>query len=101
MNGSENSLRLPAPCNVIFIHKLVFLSPGQGIQNIQQQLLGQAMGGMGGQPMVQYQQQTQQVYQQSLGLQQVNKKFEKRKKKNEKTRFFHGVDDLHGFSSRT
>ncbi|XP_076643256.1 cell division cycle and apoptosis regulator protein 1 isoform X2 [Halictus rubicundus] len=45
---------------------------GQGIQNIQQQMLGQAMGGMGGQPMVQYQQQTQQVYQQSLGLQQPN-----------------------------
>lgn len=45
---------------------------GQGIQNIQQQMLGQAMGGMGGQPMVQYQQQTQQVYQQSLGLQQVD-----------------------------
>lgn len=34
-------------------------------------MLGQAMGGIGGQPMVQYQQQTQQVYQQSLGLQQV------------------------------
>lgn len=30
------------------------------------------MGTIGGQPMVQYQQQTQQVYQQSLGLQQVN-----------------------------
>ncbi|XP_011305660.1 cell division cycle and apoptosis regulator protein 1 isoform X2 [Fopius arisanus] len=45
---------------------------GQGIQNIQQQMLGQAMGGMGGQPMVQYQQQTQQVYQQGLGLQQPN-----------------------------
>ncbi|XP_026827763.1 cell division cycle and apoptosis regulator protein 1 isoform X2 [Ooceraea biroi] len=45
---------------------------GQGIQNIQQQMLGQAMGGIGGQPMVQYQQQTQQVYQQSLGLQQPN-----------------------------
>lgn len=44
---------------------------GQGIQNIQQQMLGQAMGSIGGQPMVQYQQQTQQVYQQSLGLQQV------------------------------
>ena len=29
------------------------------------------MGSIGGQPMVQYQQQTQQVYQQSLGLQQV------------------------------
>ncbi|XP_043470873.1 cell division cycle and apoptosis regulator protein 1-like [Leptopilina heterotoma] len=42
------------------------------IQNIQQQMLGQAMGGIGGQPMVQYQQQTQQVYQQSLGLQQQN-----------------------------
>ncbi|KAG8037133.1 hypothetical protein G9C98_004455 [Cotesia typhae] len=39
---------------------------GQGIQNIQQQIIGQAMGGMGGQQMVQYQQQTQQVYQQSL-----------------------------------
>lgn len=35
-------------------------------------MLGQAMGGIGGQPMVQYQQQTQQVYQQSLGLQQVS-----------------------------
>ncbi|XP_031842114.1 cell division cycle and apoptosis regulator protein 1 isoform X2 [Nomia melanderi] len=35
-------------------------------------MLGQAMGGIGGQPMVQYQQQTQQVYQQSLGLQQPN-----------------------------
>ncbi|KAL0109583.1 hypothetical protein PUN28_014558 [Cardiocondyla obscurior] len=45
---------------------------GQGIQNIQQQMLGQAMGSIGGQPMVQYQQQTQQVYQQSLGLQQPN-----------------------------
>ncbi|XP_008204944.1 cell division cycle and apoptosis regulator protein 1 isoform X2 [Nasonia vitripennis] len=45
---------------------------GQGIQNIQQQMLGQAMGGMGGQPMVQYQQPNQQVYQQSLGLQQPN-----------------------------
>lgn len=45
---------------------------GQGIQNIQQQMLGQAMGSIGGQPMVQYQQQTQQVYQQSLGLQQVD-----------------------------
>ncbi|CAK9814724.1 Cell division cycle and apoptosis regulator protein 1 [Anthophora quadrimaculata] len=45
---------------------------GQGIQNIQQQMLGQAMGNIGGQPMVQYQQQTQQVYQQSLGLQQPN-----------------------------
>lgn len=45
---------------------------GQGIQNIQQPMLGQAMGSIGGQPMVQYQQQTQQVYQQSLGLQQVN-----------------------------
>ncbi|KAI4499751.1 hypothetical protein M0802_005007 [Mischocyttarus mexicanus] len=45
---------------------------GQGIQNIQQQMLGQAMGTIGGQPMVQYQQQTQQVYQQSLGLQQPN-----------------------------
>lgn len=45
---------------------------GQGIQNIQQQMLGQAMGSIGGQPMVQYQQQPQQVYQQSLGLQQVN-----------------------------
>ncbi|CAG5106108.1 Similar to ccar1: Cell division cycle and apoptosis regulator protein 1 (Xenopus laevis) [Cotesia congregata] len=45
---------------------------GQGIQNIQQQIIGQAMGGMGGQQMVQYQQQTQQVYQQSLGLQQPN-----------------------------
>ncbi|XP_063994162.1 cell division cycle and apoptosis regulator protein 1-like [Diachasmimorpha longicaudata] len=45
---------------------------GQGMQNIQQQILGQAMGGMGGQPMVQYQQQTQQVYQQGLGLQQPN-----------------------------
>ncbi|XP_034944335.1 cell division cycle and apoptosis regulator protein 1-like isoform X2 [Chelonus insularis] len=44
---------------------------GQGIQNIQQQMLGQ-MGNIGGQPMVQYQQQTQQVYQQSLGLQQPN-----------------------------
>ncbi|XP_020290143.1 cell division cycle and apoptosis regulator protein 1-like isoform X2 [Pseudomyrmex gracilis] len=41
---------------------------GQGIQNIQQQMLGS----IGGQPMVQYQQQTQQVYQQSLGLQQPN-----------------------------
>ncbi|XP_020712429.2 cell division cycle and apoptosis regulator protein 1-like isoform X2 [Athalia rosae] len=48
------------------------MSLGQGIQNIQQQMLGQAMGGIGGQPMVQYQQQTQQVYQQSLGLQQPN-----------------------------
>ncbi|XP_023244872.1 cell division cycle and apoptosis regulator protein 1 isoform X2 [Copidosoma floridanum] len=47
-------------------------NPGQGIQNIQQQMLGQAMGGMGGQPMVQYQQPNQQVYQQSLGLQQQN-----------------------------
>lgn len=36
-------------------------------------MLGQAMGGMGGQPMVQYQQPNQQVYQQSLGLQQVSK----------------------------
>nr|XP_012221760.1 PREDICTED: cell division cycle and apoptosis regulator protein 1-like isoform X1 [Linepithema humile] len=45
---------------------------GQGIQNIQQQMLGQAMGSIGGQPMVQYQQQPQQVYQQSLGLQQPN-----------------------------
>ncbi|XP_011504659.1 PREDICTED: cell division cycle and apoptosis regulator protein 1-like [Ceratosolen solmsi marchali] len=45
---------------------------GQGIQNIQQQMLGQAMSGMGGQPMVQYQQPNQQVYQQSLGLQQPN-----------------------------
>ncbi|XP_032674232.1 cell division cycle and apoptosis regulator protein 1-like isoform X1 [Odontomachus brunneus] len=45
---------------------------GQGIQNIQQPMLGQAMGSIGGQPMVQYQQQTQQVYQQSLGLQQPN-----------------------------
>jgi len=45
---------------------------GQGIQNIQQQMLGQAMGSIGGQPMVQYQQQPQQVYQQGLGLQQVN-----------------------------
>lgn len=45
---------------------------GQGIQNIQQPMLGQAMGSIGGQPMVQYQQQTQQVYQQSLGLQQVS-----------------------------
>ncbi|XP_015521013.2 cell division cycle and apoptosis regulator protein 1 isoform X1 [Neodiprion lecontei] len=45
---------------------------GQGIQNIQHQMLGQAMGGMGGQPMVQYQQQTQQVYQPNLGLQQPN-----------------------------
>ncbi|XP_044575760.1 cell division cycle and apoptosis regulator protein 1-like isoform X2 [Cotesia glomerata] len=45
---------------------------GQGIQNIQQQIIGQAMSGMGGQQMVQYQQQTQQVYQQSLGLQQPN-----------------------------
>ncbi|KAF3423684.1 hypothetical protein E2986_12837 [Frieseomelitta varia] len=35
-------------------------------------MLGQAMGSIGGQPMVQYQQQTQQVYQQSLGLQQPN-----------------------------
>lgn len=35
-------------------------------------MLGQAMGSIGGQPMVQYQQQTQQVYQQSLGLQQVS-----------------------------
>ncbi|XP_033230490.1 cell division cycle and apoptosis regulator protein 1-like isoform X2 [Belonocnema kinseyi] len=42
------------------------------IQNIQQQMLGQAMGSIGGQPMVQYQQQSQQVYQQSLGLQQQN-----------------------------
>lgn len=42
------------------------------IQNIQQQMLGQAMGSIGGQPMVQYQQQTQQVYQQSLNLQQVS-----------------------------
>lgn len=32
------------------------------------------MGSIGGQPMVQYQQQTQQVYQQSLGLQQVSNK---------------------------
>ncbi|XP_011867512.1 PREDICTED: cell division cycle and apoptosis regulator protein 1-like isoform X2 [Vollenhovia emeryi] len=45
---------------------------GQGIQNIQQQMLGQAMSSIGGQPMVQYQQQTQQVYPQSLGLQQPN-----------------------------
>lgn len=52
---------------------IFFFFPGQGIQNIQQQIIGQAMGGMGGQQMVQYQQQTQQVYQQSLGLQQVNK----------------------------
>lgn len=49
----------------------MFFVKGQGIQNIQQQMLGQAMGSIGGQPMVQYQQQTQQVYQQSLGLQQV------------------------------
>ena len=35
-------------------------------------MLGQAMSGMAGQPMVQYQQPNQQVYQQSLGLQQVN-----------------------------
>lgn len=48
---------------------------GQGIPNIQQQIMGQAMGGIGGQQMVQYQQQTQQVYQQSLGLQQVDKLF--------------------------
>lgn len=34
-------------------------------------MLGQ-MGNIGGQPMVQYQQQTQQVYQQGLGLQQPN-----------------------------
>jgi len=54
---------------MIFYHVFV---KGQGIQNIQQQMLGQAMGSIGGQPMVQYQQQTQQaVYQQSLGLQQV------------------------------
>lgn len=52
----------------------IWLFTGQGIQNIQQQMLGQAMGSIGGQPMVQYQQQTQQVYQQSLGLQQVSKK---------------------------
>lgn len=49
-----------------------FYVAGQGIQNIPQQMLGPAMGGMGGQPMVQYQQQTQQVYPQGLGLQQVS-----------------------------
>lgn len=47
-----------------------FQFPGQGIQNIQQQMLGQ-MGGIAGQPMVQYQPSNQQVYQQTLGLQQV------------------------------
>ncbi|XP_014220256.1 cell division cycle and apoptosis regulator protein 1-like [Trichogramma pretiosum] len=46
---------------------------GQGIQNIPQQMLGQAMNqAMGGQPMVQYQPPNQQVYQQSLNLQQQN-----------------------------
>lgn len=56
----------------IIFYLFGFTFIGQGIQNIQQQMLGQAMGTIGGQPMVQYQQQTQQVYQQSLGLQQVN-----------------------------
>lgn len=54
-------------CAIIFCNYVY--NTGQGIQNIQQQMLGS----IGGQPMVQYQQQTQQVYQQSLGLQQVNK----------------------------
>lgn len=56
----------------IMIFNCICCVKGQGIQNIQQQMLGQAMGSIGGQPMVQYQQQTQQVYQQSLGLQQVD-----------------------------
>lgn len=56
---------------MIFNYLYLYME-GQGIQNIQQQMLGQAMGSIGGQPMVQYQQQTQQVYQQSLGLQQVD-----------------------------
>lgn len=57
---------------IMIFNYLYLCVEGQGIQNIQQQMLGQAMGSIGGQPMVQYQQQTQQVYQQSLGLQQVN-----------------------------
>ena len=44
---------------------------GQGIQNIQQQMLGQAISNMAQQPMVQYQQPNQPVYQPNLGMQQV------------------------------
>ena len=44
---------------------------GQGIQNIQQQMLGQAISNMAQQPMVQYHQPNQPVYQPNLGMQQV------------------------------